>query len=109
MEKQSSKRRWTKAEDAKLARRALVGWPTLRVLAVTLGRTHVATLTRASRLRAIRVPLLDPAERAAREPSVIECLYCGSAFLASVGQRYCSGECSTLGVGVNPGDTVTAA
>ena len=42
VERQSSKRRWTAAEDAALRRRAVVGWPSLRALAVGSGRTYVS-------------------------------------------------------------------
>ena len=103
MTQQSSKRRWTAVEDAALERRALVGWPTLRALAADVGRSYNATRHRASRLGAIRLPLLDPAQRAARGPSVIACRYCGGAFLARGGTRYCGGECSTLSKRQCPG------
>ena len=71
MERQSTWRHWTAAEDAAIRRSAVVGYPTLRALADGSGRTYVAVRTRASRLRAIRLPRLDPAERAARRPTEI--------------------------------------
>ena len=89
MERQSSKRRWTAVEDAKLRQRASVGWPTLRALAVDCGRSYYATRHRASRLGAIRLERSDPAERAARGPTEIPCRYCGGAFLSRGSLRYC--------------------
>ena len=64
----------------------MVGWPTLRTLAVGSGRTYVSIRHRASRLGAVRHPRLDPAERAARRPTEIPCRYCGSVFLGA--RRY---------------------
>ena len=103
MERQSSKRRWTAAEDAALRRSAVVGWPSLRALAVDCGRSYYATRHRASRLGAIRLHRLDPAERAARVPTEGQCRYCGGAFLSRGGLRYCGDECRTLGRGQCPG------
>ena len=102
MERQSSKRRWTAAEDAALRRSASVGWPTLRALAADVGRSYYAIRHRASRLGAIRLHRLDPAERAARRPTEIPCRYCGSMFLARGGTRYCGDECRTLARGQCP-------
>ena len=96
MGRQSSLRRWTEAEDAAIRRSAASGWPTLRTLADGSGRTYVAIRHRASRLGAIRLQRLDPAQRAARRPTEIPCRYCGSMFLASGGTRYCGDECRTL-------------
>ena len=96
MERQSSKRRWTEADDELLRRRALVGWPTLRALAVDLGRTHCAVLTRTSRLGAIRLHRLDPAERERRPTEKRPCNYCGFPFLLMGGARYCGGACLSL-------------
>ena len=96
-------RPWTAAEDAALRRRAVVGWPTLRTLAVGSGRSYVAIRLRASHLRAIRLPRVDPAQGAARGPTEILCRYCGGAFLARGGVRYCGGVCRTLARGQCPG------
>ena len=103
MEREPLKRRWTAAEDAAIRLSAARGWPTLRALAGDNGRTYYAIRTRASRLRAIRLPRLDPAQRATKGPSEMPCRYCGSVFLASGGTRYCGGECSTLSMGQCPG------
>ena len=100
MKRQSSKRRWTEAEDETLRRRAVAGYPTLRALAADVGRSYDATRHRASRLRAVR---LDPAQRTTRGPTEIPCRYCGGAFLARGGTRYCGGECSTLSKRQCPG------
>ena len=102
MEQQSSFRHWTAAEDSAIRLSARRGWPTLRDLAVGSGRTYVAIRHRASRLGAIRLPRLDPAERAARRPTEIPCRYCGDMFLARGGTRYCSGVCVALSVGQCP-------
>jgi hypothetical protein len=96
-------RHWTAAEDAALRRRAVVGWPTLRALAVGSGRTYVAIRLRASKLRAIRLERLNPAQRAARGPTEMPCRYCGGAFLSRGSLRYCCDECRTLAVGQCPG------
>ena len=93
----------TAAEDAALRRRAVVGRPTLRTLAVSSGRTYVAIRLRASHLRAIRLQRLDPSQRAARGPTEILCRYCGGAFLSRGSLRYCGDECRTLAVGQCPG------
>ena len=85
-----------------LRRRAIVGWPTLRALAVDLGRTHVATLTRASRLGAIRLRR-DTAERSARRTEKRPCRYCGSPFLRRGGAHYCGGACVALSKRQCPG------
>ena len=88
-------RLWTAAEDELVRARAIRGWPTLRALAVDLGRTHWSVLTRASRLGAIR---LRP-DRAAREARTIEkkpCSYCGFPSLLTGGARYCGGACRAL-------------
>ena len=103
MGRQSSLRHWTEAEDAAIRRSARLGWPTLRTLADGSGRTYVAIRHRASRLGAIRLQRLDPAERAARRPTEIPCRYCGSMFLASGGTRYCGGACVALSKRQCPG------
>ena len=103
VERQSTWRHWTAAEDAAIRRSAVVGYPTLRALADGSGRTYVAVRTRASRLRAIRLPRLDPAERAARRPTEDQCRYCDGAFLPRGGVRYCGDECRTLARGQCPG------
>ena len=103
MERQSSKRRWTAAEDAALRRSAVVGWPSLRALAVDCGRSYYATRHRASRLRAIRLERRDPSQRAALGPTEILCWYCGGAFLARGGSRYCGGACVALSKRQCPG------
>ena len=103
MERQSSKRRWTASEDAALRRRAVVGWPSLRALAVGSGRTYVSIRHRASRLGAIRLQRMDPSQRAARGPTEMPCRYCGGAFLSRGSLRYCGDECRTLAGGQCPG------
>ena len=88
-------RHWTAAEDELVRRRAVVGWPTLKKLAVDLGRTHWSLLTRASRLGAIRVrPCSEP--RAARTIEKKPCSYCGFLCLLTGGARYCGGACRAL-------------
>ena len=96
-------RHWTAAEDAALRRRAVGGWPSLRAVAVDCGRTYDATMKRASRLGAIRLQRLEPAQRAARVPTEGQCRYCGGAFLSRGSVRYCGDECRTLAVGQCPG------
>ena len=96
-------RPWTAVEDAAIRQSAAVGFPTLRVLAVDCGRSYVAIRLRASHLRAIRLPRVDPAQGAARGPTEILCRYCGGAFLARGGVRYCGGVCRTLARGQCPG------
>ena len=103
MERPSHYRHWTAAEDEAIRLSAARGRPTLRALAGDSGRSYCAIRLRASRLRAIRLPRLDPAQRAARGPFEIPCRYCGSAFLSRGGARYCGGECRTLGRGQCPG------
>lgn len=100
MERESLKRRWTEAEDEALRRRAVVGWPSMRTLAGSSGRSYNAIRHRASRLGAIRV---DPARRAARGPTETPCRYCGVSFLSRGGSRYCGGACAALGRGHCPG------
>ena len=103
VERQSSKRRWTASEDAALRRRAVVGWPSLRALAVGSGRTYVSIRHRASRIGAIRLQRMDPSQRAARGPTEMPCRYCGGAFLSRGSLRYCGDECRTLAGGQCPG------
>ena len=103
VERQSTWRHWTAAEDAAIQRSAVVGYPTLRALADGSGRSYVAVRTRASRLRAIRLHRLDPAQRTARRPIEIPCRYCGDMFLARGVTRYCGGLCATLALSHCPG------
>ena len=103
MERQSSFRHWTAAEDAAIWLSARRGYPTLRTLADGSGRTYYAMRHRASRLGAIRLYRLDLAERAARRPTEIPCRYCGDMFLARGVTRYCGGACATLAGGHCPG------
>ena len=103
MERPSHWRHWTAAEDKMLRRRAVVGWPSLRELAVKTGRSYDAIRLRASRLGAIRLERLDPEQRAARGPTEIPCRYCASPFLIRGGARYCGGACAALARSQCPG------
>lgn len=103
MARPSRYRHWTAQEDTAIRQSAEAGYPKLSALAVDYGRTYFSIRTRASRIGAIRLHRLDPADRPPRGPTRRTCRYCGDAFLGIAGERYCGDVCRVLGRGQCPG------